>query len=239
MEDWGLPDTPDTNHPSSTSEHTKTWDDDFEVETRNRHATSWTATPILGADEEGRTVTARLRCAASAPSRDLRLPIPSPPPPTPFFPSNQHPSPEPLPWPVYSLFRTLSAPIHLQHPLFTTPFYVRLCLITPFVSNTHNERGGSCGRTVVRVQREGSSWSTWPGDICSRTGTVKRWKIGDAYIRCVFCGCATPPPYTRADTAVTHSTLSAFCTHDNMFGFDDNPTGCIHGRRRDAYESYW
>ena len=45
--------------------NTENWDDDFEVETRNRHATSWTATPILGADEEGRTVTARLWCAGA------------------------------------------------------------------------------------------------------------------------------------------------------------------------------
>jgi len=50
MKDWDLPDTPDTNHPSTTAERTESWDDDFEVETRNRNATSWTATPILGAE---------------------------------------------------------------------------------------------------------------------------------------------------------------------------------------------
>jgi len=31
IEDWDLPDTPDTNHPSIMSEHTENWDDDFEV----------------------------------------------------------------------------------------------------------------------------------------------------------------------------------------------------------------
>ena len=35
MEDWNLPDTLDTNHPTTTTEQTENLDDGFEVETRN------------------------------------------------------------------------------------------------------------------------------------------------------------------------------------------------------------
>jgi hypothetical protein len=61
MQDWDLPDAPNTNHLRTTSEHTENWDDDFEVETRNRNPTSWTATPILCA-ETRKTGPSRLVC---------------------------------------------------------------------------------------------------------------------------------------------------------------------------------
>jgi serine/arginine repetitive matrix protein 2 len=124
MEDWDLPETPETNHhpTSTTAEHTENWDDDFEVETRNNsprkpklstprrrdvREESWDDELELEAkrgdldaefgrrDEEDRTVTARSRRAALS---RFAPPNPSPPPPMPFFPSNnQHPSPEPFP----------------------------------------------------------------------------------------------------------------------------------------------
>ena len=124
MEDWDLPETPDTDHhPTGTAaEHTENWDDDFEVETRNNsprkpklstprrrdvREESWDDELEMEAkrddldaefgrrDEEDRTVTARSRRAALS---RFAPPNPSPPPPMPFFPSNnQHPSPEPFP----------------------------------------------------------------------------------------------------------------------------------------------
>ena len=65
MKDWDLPDTPDTNHPSTTAEHTENWDDDFESRDAQQKRDQLDRNANVGRrDEEDRTVTARLRCAA-------------------------------------------------------------------------------------------------------------------------------------------------------------------------------
>jgi len=64
MKDWDLPDTPDTNHPSTTAERTENWDDGFEVDAQQKPDQLDSNANFGRRDEEDRTVTARLRCAA-------------------------------------------------------------------------------------------------------------------------------------------------------------------------------